>query len=48
MSTMKKVLDDFNVLIETTDNHYAVILIEVMKNLIINSKGIFCFDFFYF
>lgn len=43
MITMKKVLEDFNLLIETTENHYAVILIEVMKNLIINSKGIFLF-----
>lgn len=39
MSTMKKVLDEFNELIEKTNEHYAVILIKVMMNLIVNSKG---------
>lgn len=39
MSTMKKVLDEFNELIEQTNEHYAVILIKVMMNLIVNSKG---------
>ncbi|CAD8150323.1 unnamed protein product [Paramecium octaurelia] len=37
-TTLKKVLDEFTLLNETTHEHYAVILIKVMINLITNSK----------
>jgi translation initiation factor eIF-2B subunit alpha len=33
-------LDDFTELNETTTEHYAIILIKVMMNLIESSKGI--------
>lgn len=37
---MNTVLDDFTALNETTTEHYGIILIKVMMNLIESSKGI--------